>query len=226
MVEEMNQPVGMGRLYLPDERDAEYRMSAGLPLGGVLPSYKYYYAPRALDQGSTPQCVGYSWAMFLNASPLVQRSPDPEEIYCGAQKRDPWFGDCDNPQYEGSSVRGGAQYLKEMGYIDQYLWAWDAQTVADWILSGKGPVIVGTNWYNLMFYPNALGVIDADPESGGAGGHAYTIIGYNQKTRMFRILNSWGIEWGQSGRAWISFDDLDRLIKDRGEACTATELRR
>jgi hypothetical protein len=34
----------------------------------------------------------------------------------------------------------------------------------------------------------------------------------------------WGREWGEGGRAWISFKDLDKLIKSDGEAATDKEL--
>jgi C1A family cysteine protease len=39
------------------------------------------------------------------------------------------------------------------------------------------------------------------------------------------MINSWGSDWGQGGRAWITFENLDKLIKLQGEAAVATEIR-
>jgi C1A family cysteine protease len=85
-----------------------------------------------------------------------------------------------------------------------------------------GPVVVGTNWYNGMFYPNRNGLIKISGRI--AGGHAYVINGVNTVTRLFRIKNSWGQSWGQSGHAYISFTDMERLIRERGEICFAVEI--
>jgi len=37
------------------------------------------------------------------------------------------------------------------------------------------------------------------------------------------VTNSWGDEWGKSGEFYLPFRDLERLIADNGEACTAVE---
>jgi C1A family cysteine protease len=85
-----------------------------------------------------------------------------------------------------------------------------------------GPVVVGTNWYNGMFYPNKNGLIKISGQM--VGGHAYLINGVDTKTKQFRIKNSWGKSWGKGGHAFISFNDMSRLIKENGEICLAIEL--
>ena len=40
-----------------------------------------------------------------------------------------------------------------------------------------------------------------------------------------RAVNSWGEGWGQRGRFWLTFGDLDKLIKADGEACVAIETK-
>ena len=55
-------------------------------------------------------------------------------------------------------------------------------------------------------YPD--GVLSSfDLSCGGVhGGHAFTIVGYDDKKMAFKISNSWGTEWGEKGFAWISYD--------------------
>jgi hypothetical protein len=51
------------------------------------------------------------------------------------------------------------------------------------------------------------------PEPSGAviGGHAMLCVGYDDSTRRFRIRNSWGSGWGQSGNGTISYDYMLNL---------------
>lgn len=123
--------------------------------------------------------------------------------------------------YDGTSVRAGAKILKKQGFINSYYWAWDIDTIVDALLN-LGPIVVGTWWTEDMFYPDTKGWIKATGEM--AGGHAYLLDGVNTKKKKIRIKNSWGREWGKNGFAYISFDDLDQLIKMNGEACLATEI--
>jgi len=94
----------------------------------------------------------------------------------------------------------------------------------------KGPVVVGTNWYMDMFTPV---VKTGYLEIGGsiAGGHSYYLPGVDFHRAnpdgthgAVRMVNSWGPGWGEKGRAWMTMADLDRLIKEDGEACVADEI--
>ncbi len=109
----------------------------------------------------------------------------PAWVYDEAKKVDEWHGEV----YPGTNVRAGAKILMREGYISSYHWAWDADTVARAILE-TGPVVVGTDWFMHMFYPDERGRI----EIGGrvAGGHAYTLDGVNTETGWMRLKNSWG----------------------------------
>ena len=55
------------------------------------------------------------------------------------------------------------------------------------------------------------------------GGHAYVINGIDTKKQLFRIKNSWGRNWGVKGSAYISFANMQRLIRENGEICLAVE---
>jgi C1A family cysteine protease len=40
------------------------------------------------------------------------------------------------------------------------------------------------------------------------GGHAISLVGYDDEKRAWLIRNSWGPEWGDHGFAWVSWDDI------------------
>jgi hypothetical protein len=54
-------------------------------------------------------------------------------------------------------------------------------------------------------------VIDT-PKSGSAfyGGHAVTLVGYDDTTRTFKFVNSWGSWWGDKGFAYFSYDFIQQ----------------
>ena len=172
------------------------------------------------NQGNTPQCVGYAWAHWIEDGPITHSGPapiiPPDLIYREAQKIDEWPGE----NYDGTSVRAGAKYLRNTGKISSYLWAFDLNTLVNTVLN-VGPVVVGTNWYYGMFYPNINGLIKISGYL--AGGHAYVINGVDTVNKLFRIKNSWGRTWGKNGYAYITFNDMARLIRENGEVCLAIE---
>jgi hypothetical protein len=213
---------GLGRRHHKDERDKQFLIKAILPKKITLTS-RYWYANGWWgDQGNTSQCVGYSWAHWLEDGPVTQPgvSPivQPSGIYSLAQKVDEWPGE----DYEGTSVRAAAKVLTTLGFIGEYRWAFDLNTLSNAILS-EGPVVVGTNWYENMFYPNSKGIVSI----GGsiAGGHAYLVNGVDTKAKYYRIKNSWGRSWANKGMAKISFADMERLIGEDGEVCLAREIK-
>ena len=216
-------PEVLGRVYIPDARDKNFLISNKFPTQATSITSKYWDANIWWgNQGSTPQCVGYAWAHWIADGPIthsgIQPPVNPTTIYREAQKVDEWPGE----RYDGTSVRGGAKYLKTSGKISSYLWAYDINTLINTVLN-VGPVVVGTNWYNGMFYPDKTGLIRITGRL--AGGHAYVINGVDTKTQRFRIKNSWGKTWGQSGHAYISYTDMTRLIRENGEICLAIENR-
>jgi hypothetical protein len=84
-----------------------------------------------------------------------------------------------------------------------------------------GPVVVGTDWYTDMYTPNENNFIRARGRR--VGGHAYVLNGVNTYQGVFKMKNSWGLEWGDEGHAWLSFSDFRVLLKQDGEVCLAGE---
>lgn len=219
---------GLGRLVSLDPRDSKYPLSAVVSKRAGL-TYRYWKTGKVLDQLDTSECVAYSGEQFLATGPVTNKFyKSPHDLYTEARKVDEWEGE----DYDGTSVRALFKVLQDAKYIKEYRWATDIQTVVSHLLQ-NGPVILGTDWYNSMFYPDAItGFLTLRASSGLAGGHAYMVKGCNNNKLCpdgsrgaIRIINSWGTQWGDKGHAWLSYSDADRLIKNWGEAATALELK-
>lgn len=203
-----------GRLHAPDENDKRYHLE--LPVKASTRRYRYWRDDVYFgNQGNKPHCVGYAWMHWLVNAPTYNYL-DPNGIYRLAQHIDEW----DGTDYAGTSVRAGAKILKNMGVIVRYEWAWDLRKMVEALLE-RGPLVVGTDWTQGMDRPDNRGIIRATGRN--MGGHAYLISGVSKQRKMFRVKNSWGKGWGLSGRAWLPFEDMDKLIKASGEVCLAVE---
>jgi hypothetical protein len=210
---------GLGRIPRVDTRSAAYAVQGGGPDLSTLPVRRSWRLRWKGNQGRTSQCVGYALTGLLRSAPEVHTHLAPAQVYVGAQKDDEWEGE----NYEGSSVLGGLRYLHKitdmigtpMPEIVSYHAIYTIPDLIRW-LALKGPVAVGTDWKTTMFEPGPSNILDCS--GGNVGGHAYLIYGYDRSKRLFKILNSWGENWGSRGTAWIRFDDFDALLQSGGEA--------
>ncbi len=98
----------LGRLAAFDARDTRYMAAAIVPTAAPSITSKYWNANGWWgNQGTTYQCVGFSWAHWVEDGPVghdgVPPIIKPEDIYREAQKIDEWVGEA----YDGTSVRAG-----------------------------------------------------------------------------------------------------------------------
>lgn len=222
-----------GRLVAPqDGRDQQYLMRAAMPQvkAAVVPKprKRAYNEGPMLNQGPHPFCVGYSAKGFLNAAPIMSKDyakPSGSELYSLAQRLDEWPGE----NYDGSSVRGGMKALAQLGHIKSYVWGQTVDESLAWTNGGYGTLIIGTDWYELFDDIGADGFMRMpDQLSTPIGGHAYRLNWYDQKTRGFLVVNSWGVgSWGykQSGKAWMSRELLAFLLHRDGEIAAPTQVK-
>ncbi|MET0701729.1 MAG: C1 family peptidase [Mycobacterium sp.] len=217
----------LGRIAQYDIRNTEFpvRSLLGPNTAERLRSMSWQ-VPYHLDQGVEGACVQYGIAHEMIASPhrvplcTVQKLLSGNDLYYGAQKRDPWPGGAypgADPRYEGTSVLAGMQQAKAFGFYSGYHWAFGEREVAE-AVAWNGPVVIGVNWYEDMHEPSLKGRITPTGEL--LGGHCVLVSALNITTGMYRIRNSWGATWGVQGNCFIARRDLATLLREAGsEAC-------
>jgi papain like protease len=227
---------GMGRRFSPNQQDLGFIMRERiLVTEPARPKRKTWaITPRSLDQGETSTCVGFAWRNFLRCAPIqtVVAGPSPWEIYRQAVLHDEWpdndkegkLADNSPGMQSGTCIRAGSMVLTKLNRARLFLWAFELPAVVDWVLL-KGPMVIGVNWYDSMFEPDAEGIIHVKPGSRIAGGHALLIRGVDTTRALATLENSWGDAWGINGSCFIQLADLDRLLAEDGEGATAVELK-
>jgi hypothetical protein len=226
-----------GRRFVPDDRDRNYLMRRMLPDARRLTlAQKKTWAidSTALNQRNTGTCVGHAWRNFMRCEPLRTEKGGPSQfdIYRKAVLMDPWSGNDDegrlpdghNGMDSGTTIRAGAEAMTSFGRLKSYVWAFALQPAVEWVLT-QGPVVLGTNWYSSFQSPDKEGIVRITSSARVVGGHAYLWRGVDTKRALARCTNSWGDRWGRSGEFFIPFRDLERLIHEDGEACSAVEKR-
>lgn len=188
------------------------------PVNGV-----WQDAEPVLDQGQTGHCVGFGGSQWENLPPVDDHkaNADGDSLYYDCKVEDGEPG-----QENGSSVHSLAKVLQTKGRLTAYAWATTTKEMIDWVTT-KGPIVIGIDWTNDMFTPDANNYIA--PTGGLAGGHCLNVDGYHPDEDAFDLLNSWGSSWAQNGHVKIKASDMQKLLdgldpKYPGEAMAAIEL--
>lgn len=206
----------LGRLPHFDERSKNFPIRAIAPTRE--PVTREWETGPTLNQGILSACVGFSWVHYLTSFPQQSLGFNEHHalgIYKTAQMIDEYPGEA----YEGTSCLAGVKALKLLysTVIDSYRWAFSLEDVLC-AVSFISPVVLGIDWTTEMFEP-VMGFIT--PRGRKVGGHAITATGVNMELSYVTLKNSWGPEWGNEGKCKITFGDLEKLLKRKGEACIA-----
>lgn len=46
------------------------------------------------------------------------------------------------------------------------------------------------------------------------GGHAMVVVGYDDARKAFRLINSWGADWGDGGYVWVTYEHFVRVVRE------------
>jgi hypothetical protein len=223
-VEKIHTEPGMGRALIEhDPKSKEYGVRGAVVRAAVTRRNKTWrraYGP--YDQGQTSSCVGQTFQGILNTSPITPLIPLEKrkqypglKIYSNAQQRDQWAGE--EPTYYGTSALGAMKYLQEEGLIKEYRWCFGVDDVIDTLVQ-YGPVGIGVWWYSGMMRTDSAGFIN--PTGSQVGGHEVELHGVDISSKYVIGTNSWGADWGVKGRFKLSWENLDRLLQEDGDAVT------
>lgn len=231
----------LGRHVHFDDRSKNYTMSGTIP--GLDPNKlfdkNWSRAVQPFDQGNLGSCTGNGSLGLLATRPFVtpgaagSTTPDGDVrpnlaeqtavlIYGKATELD-GFGsspsDIYPPDDRGSSALAAMKALQFMGFVKNYAWGMSSQEVLA-TLCQHGPVCVGFNWYDTFDTPDSKGLVQITPSAQVRGGHCFYLCSVDVTEKLVYGWNSWGNGWGLGGAFGFSWDTLDRLLAEEGEAVT------
>ncbi len=82
-------------------------------------------------------------------------------------------------------------------------------------LSAGYPVIIGAEVTKEFINEGFSKKADFIWNSAGtvSGGHCMLLVGYDDSKNAFRVMNSWGKDWGDNGFAWIDYKFFPEVVK-------------
>lgn len=178
------------------------------------------------DQGNTPRCTGFSGTKLWTAGPVTH--PDrargvnldllANDLYYDAQAVDRREG---RIYSEGATMLALAKAMQARGWISAYYWGYSLAAFVEAVR--RGPVLLGIDWLEGMDEPDPKhGVIRAI--GGNRGGHAILADYADFANGMVGLDNTWGRGWGRGGKAYLPFEDLERLLAQQGEILVVDEV--
>jgi Papain family cysteine protease len=208
---------GLGRVPDPkDDRDYLWRKlirTAPMPLPKT---HRKWMRGPVLDQGRNPYCVAYSCTSMKFFHEYLQHRRyynfDPDELYKQCKQVDGFEGDgtftrcaLDILYARGILAHAKPGNLKSDAYfkIGSYVRLTDLRQIKEAIFL-VGPVVFGIQVDSTIDQVGKDGVWPL-PNGGNEGGHAMVIFGWNDFRQAFLIKNSWGVDWGASGYAWMPY---------------------
>jgi len=236
----MANDLGLGRLRATDERNKLHPMARHLAAPGApLPIRKTwtFKGPMVLDQGGSGTCTGHAGVHFIHAAPLSHKAfLDPYALYREAVLLDEYTDNDGDANCVGAACQAGssgtgiAKALAKRDLIQaEYVWGSTSREAIEWVLT-RGPVMMGSNWYDGMFNPTLEGFVKIKPNDTIAGGHEYVIRGVDQRRAVAELVNSWGTRWNggtgkkcRAGFFLMDFETLERLFSEDGDAVSCLE---
>lgn len=172
--------------------EAQYRISSTLPWTSPT------FSPQQLFSCGGGSCESgwytSSAAAFLKSKGVVDSACAPyesgltgEDLQCrrsfcqNQSERTYKIADYSNPSMRGGSSAKVKEALK------------------------KGPVMTSMTAYD-DFLVYSSGIYNS-VSSKSVGGHAVSIVGFNDEERYWIVRNSWGVDWGENGFVRVSYDD-------------------
>lgn len=154
----------------------------------------------SLDQGQTRMCVGYAGWAFLKIvrqqRRLTDAIVDPGSLYNYCKQIDGLGG-------EGTTLRAVMDVMRKRFLLGETVRVATASDMRE-ALSTQRPVLLGAK----VDFTNLRGMTPLkcvlDDQDGFDGAHAMVVVGYDQARDAFRVRNSYGIGWADTGHCWLT----------------------
>lgn len=180
-----------------------------------------------LDQGNLGSCTGNAAVGAIGTTPLWDVEPAATELdetealkvyslattYSSPATPYP-------PNDPGSDGLSVAKAAKKLNLITGYQHAFSLNAAL--LALQTYPVIIGINWYDSMFNPDADGRLQISGNV--AGGHEIVVDEIDVANERVWITNSWGAAWGLQGRAYLTWADFQRLLNEQGDVTVLLPL--
>lgn len=189
--------------------------------------------PPIQNQGALGSCVAWACLRAYRYAQRKLGLPDFDGselfTYYGARA----LGGFPPNQDTGAYLRDGVKALAQDGNADESTWPYavslfatrpnasayasaathqatrylavpNAEASIKAVVANSYPVVFGIPIYQNFPMGNGVETIP-DPVGQVIGGHAMTIVGYDDARRAYLMANSWGESWGRNGYAWMSY---------------------
>lgn len=202
----------LGRVIHHDERSRAYAIT---PQRAPLVSVRHQRHAGVYQQGALGSCTGNACAGALSTAPFGHRFTESRAvaIYKAATRIDDVPGQYP-PDDTGSSGLAVAKVAKTNGWCSSYRHCFNLDAVLTALQTG--PVMLGVTWLAGFDRPAPEGrmALTGQPR----GGHEVVADEIDVENRRVWIVNSWGLDWARSGRAWWTWDDLATILANYGDA--------
>ncbi|HEX4298752.1 MAG TPA: C1 family peptidase [Devosia sp.] len=151
-------------------------------------------------------------------------------------------GDCEQGAYIPDAMKvlmTGAYSLKDFPYddtkcprplpparvqatdfrIDSFEQVYDQQADPDNLDKIKGAISTGNPVVILASLDNGFfdlspqhKVWHSDASQKDVGGHAITLVGYDDRTQTFKFINQWSTKWGDQGYGYMTYDTFEARV--------------
>lgn len=203
----------------------------------LLRSVRHRRLIPVLNQGRFGSCTGNAKEGLLGTEPFFAVIPEAHprkptgdadedesqalQLYSEATALDPFPGTFP-PDDTGSNGLSVCKAAKRAGLISGYRHAFSLTAALHALVNQ--PVITGINWYDSFDSPTDDGYIRISNDASVRGGHEVVLDEILVPERLIGGTNSWGPNWGDKGRFYISWADFQRLMHEKGDVTIPVPL--